>query len=959
MENPHSRFLLSAFSLLCVFGGVAAAGEAMPDTGVPPSSLLTNPGFEEIHKVDGVNLPVSWTAARWNNQETMVPTTMGRITSTGKQVVRVPACTSGTIGLTSDAQPIPGDSPYLSVDLNVIQSWDCTSTPVVFITWYKGDALLGQSDLKFEIDRVGAWQLFTWDVPHWEIPAGAESFRLNLAMKGKQGPLAGFVLYDDAVVATRSVARPIHLRPAAEFAWFEEQPVKYVCDRTPMELVAVKGTVYDSNGKNVAVVTVKRDKFVRNGWVWNAPAPGLYDIAFECIGADGAKAMTRPWVMSSKGKSATFVKERYTAAVVKKGQWKERPAQFGIDQQGTSQENEIRMGARFGFSFARKWIDWGSPAVSRNVINPAPGVYKWDLMDRYWVLCKQYGFKHNLATFFGTPDWASPYPDKNEIDLVVSKFQEYPPTDMKYFTDFVAAAVERYGADVKDWEIWNEEHLPKSTCFWKGTPSDYAALLKAGYETVKRVQPESTVWLGGMAPRRYEPFYKEFLKTDGYPYFDRYSAHGSFPDIGICHRLEAEAGLKSKPWSASEWHPILVNAGDPVQSESDLGRRMMTDLFLQLKNGADRIVAFTLRNGIEMEALSFVSKSGGFSQSFGFFRMMPEFEPRLPAVILHDFLTRISGRIDYTAEYDFGTQKAVLLTTGGKKLLLAVWNEGTSPAPLDPRLAKIASSASSATTWEGKPWKDDQLGIATMVYFANVDRAALDALKLPATALFYPAPQTKSQPSASANVCQGLASSLPLFAQVTDEPGAQISWIADKMVFKAVNGAAQPAGFSARFAVHTNKDGVDLVVDVRDAVHFQNSKPEALSNGDSIQFAVNAESNTEGSGVTELSVAQTPDGPVIWKNAAAFIGGDLPSYWTPAGAVVKNARVDVKKTDGGLLYKVHVDWSEFYPFQFDPKKPLRFSLVVNDNDGNGRLGWLEWGGGIAGAKDPSKFGKIQ
>jgi len=60
-----------------------------------------------------------------------------------------------------------------------------------------------------------------------------------------------------------------------------------------------------------------------------------------------------------------------------------------------------------------------------------------------------------------------------------------------------------------------------------------------------------------------------------------------------------------------------------------------------------------------------------------------------------------------------------------------------------------------------------------------------------------------------------------------------------------------------------------------------------------------------------------------------------------------------------LLYKVHVDWSEFYPFSFDEKKPLRFSLVVNNNDGNGRLGWLEWGEGIAGEKNASLFGKIQ
>jgi hypothetical protein len=31
------------------------------------------------------------------------------------------------------------------------------------------------------------------------------------------------------------------------------------------------------------------------------------------------------------------------------------------------------------------------------------------------------------------------------------------------------------------------------------------------------------------------------------------------------------------------------------------------------------------------------------------------------------------------------------------------------------------------------------------------------------------------------------------------------------------------------------------------------------------------------------------------------------------------------------------------------------SFLVNDNDGEGRKGWIEWGGGIGEEKAPSKF----
>ena len=110
--------------------------------------------------------------------------------------------------------------------------------------------------------------------------------------------------------------------------------------------------------------------------------------------------------------------------------------------------------------------------------------------------------------------------------------------------------------------------------------------------------------------------------------------------------------------------------------------------------------------------------------------------------------------------------------------------------------------------------------------------------------------------------------------------------------------------------------------------------------------------------MTEISVALTTNGPVVWKESAAYIGGDLPGGYTPEKQPVKYARAEIEKTPGVLLYKVHLDWSELYPLSFDPNKPLRFSLLVNDNDGKGRLGWLEWSGGIGAAKDPTQFGKL-
>ncbi len=36
----------------------------------------------------------------------------------------------------------------------------------------------------------------------------------------------------------------------------------------------------------------------------------------------------------------------------------------------------------------------------------------------------------------------------------------------------------------------------------------------------------------------------------------------------------------------------------------------------------------------------------------------------------------------------------------------------------------------------------------------------------------------------------------------------------------------------------------------------------------------------------------------------------------------------------------------------------RMNILVNDNDGEGRRGWLEWAPGMGFTKDPSRFPKV-
>jgi hypothetical protein len=81
---------------------------------------------------------------------------------------------------------------------------------------------------------------------------------------------------------------------------------------------------------------------------------------------------------------------------------------------------------------------------------------------------------------------------------------------MNYWGRFVYKVVDRYGDRVKHWEMWNE---PEWTYFWTGTSSDYARLLKVGYQATKAACEDCRVLFGGLHYWANRDYYKWVLNT--------------------------------------------------------------------------------------------------------------------------------------------------------------------------------------------------------------------------------------------------------------------------------------------------------------------------------------------------------------------------------------------------------------------------------------------------------------
>ena len=150
---------------------------------------------------------------------------------------------------------------------------------------------------------------------------------------------------------------------------------------------------------------------------------------------------------------------------------------------------------------------------------------------------------------------------------------------------------------------------------------------------------------------------------------------------------------------------------------------------------------------------------------------------------------------------------------------------------------------------------------------------------------------------------------------------------------------------SGKFALCWDDKNLYLGAEIVDDVPAYADSADSLYMGDSIQLAILQEA--AGKGWFEISLGNLKNGK---GQAYCFIS---PSNDHPTG-VMKDVRVNVRRDGTNTIYEVAIPLKTLAPI--NPKNaPFFFSLLVNDNDGAGRMGWVEWGGGIGDEKTPSKF----
>ncbi|WP_168121431.1 discoidin domain-containing protein [Paenibacillus sp. HB172176] len=166
---------------------------------------------------------------------------------------------------------------------------------------------------------------------------------------------------------------------------------------------------------------------------------------------------------------------------------------------------------------------------------------------------------------------------------------------------------------------------------------------------------------------------------------------------------------------------------------------------------------------------------------------------------------------------------------------------------------------------------------------------------------------------------------------------------------------AGPEDLSAIGRLKWDDDYLYLGVEVTDNSHVQTNAAANVWQADSIQFAIDpGRAGVPGAlGKSEISIALRSDTGDVLTAITSSVDG-------VTAANLGESLADVNRTGTRTVYEAALKWSDNLPpgMTAEEGTDLGFSFLVNDNDGSGRRGWMEFMSGIGAKKDVGLYGDL-
>ena len=138
---------------------------------------------------------------------------------------------------------------------------------------------------------------------------------------------------------------------------------------------------------------------------------------------------------------------------------------FGVNAHQAS-DAELELAAAAGIGWVRMDFNWYT-------FEPSRGGYDWSIPDRFVAKADDLGL-NVFASVGYTPSWAVSGSCDDSSSEESQWCRNGVPASTAYWTDFVTAAVNRYGGSIKHWGMWNEPNLEG---FFRGSRDEYVDII--------------------------------------------------------------------------------------------------------------------------------------------------------------------------------------------------------------------------------------------------------------------------------------------------------------------------------------------------------------------------------------------------------------------------------------------------------------------------------------------------
>lgn len=524
------------------------------------------------------------------------------------------------------------------------------------------------------------------------------------------------------------------------------------------------------------------------------------------------------------------------------------------------------------------------------------------------------------------------------------------------FAGWVASHYSGYGDKPRLYQVWNE---------WKGNPAPYTEVLAAAYPRIKKADPNCIVIANSC--HKGIAFMEETFKLGMLENCDGFSWHGYNHAQLDERKRSAEAFFAeamtmvelSKKYNHGRPKPLYITeAGRPTH----LSRVGATE-----GEAADYItrVLLLVRTEPAIRGIwlySMLDRGYDFKEqedNFGLCRVdMTPKEPfyavrSIAEIVRHGtFVRRWKTPADvwllqyrmpdgrdvlaaWTTKPDVNKQLIISRGNAPKGSLL-VWVAGGTPVERQWEWLELLDAAGGKFLGLGGRHSDEiavTIGSRPVLLSGKLEGAELKTIK------------EISKPTWRRNSGTRLPETVILSAKSLET--AQKHEFGSELLFRQTTSSLKRNGLSdvdANFRVANDSEKIYLEVTVTDDVHFNNYADDMLWSGDSVQAAFSVLNNDSAvSGGTEYMFALTEQGPRVFREVSQT-GSTEPT----------GAKLEARRNGRETCYRISVPLKEL-GVKYAAGTPMGFSLVVNDNDGEGRKGYLHWADGIGTGKNPDLY----